>query len=122
MAQQTVWVVGDWKRDAFAEAVAWMRSAARCVFFDSMEAPFSPRPDENSGPGAIVIVESRPGQFSRREVERLHAAEPLARLVALLGTWCEGEERSGRPWPGVVRVPASSWRWRLPRELGLASG
>jgi hypothetical protein len=24
-------------------------------------------------------------------------------MVALLGTWCEGETRTGRPWPGIPR-------------------
>ena len=73
-------------------------------------------------PTAIVLVQSRPGQISRDEVERLHAAAPLARLVALVGDWCEGELRNGQAWAGVIRVPASAWRWRLEHELGLAGG
>ena len=40
--------------------------------------------------------------------------------MALVGTWCEGELRSGRPWPGVVRIPLNTWRYRLEQELGLA--
>ena len=47
----------------------------------------------------------------------LHRRAPLARLVALLGSWCEGEVRSGHPWPGVTRIYAHQWQARLPREL-----
>src|SRR4029078_6576733 len=46
-------------------------------------------------------------------------AAPLARLVALVGPWCEGEMRSGRAWPGVVCVPWRGWQRRLPQVLGL---
>ena len=70
-------------------------------------------------PAAIVLVQSRPGQIRRGDVEKLHTAAPLSRLVALVGEWCDGELRSGRPWPGVVRVPLNSWRCRLAQELGL---
>src|SRR5207249_6449545 len=31
----------------------------------------------------------------------------------------EGEQRSGRAWPGVVRVPWRAWYYRLARELRL---
>jgi hypothetical protein len=114
--QQMVWVVGDWRREEFADAIGWLKRTARCHFFTQMDFA-SIRGD--SGPVAILTVQSRPGQFSPRAVERLHAAAPLARLVALAGAWCEGEERSGRPSPGVVRVPIGSWQCRLGRELGL---
>ncbi len=64
----------------------------------------------------IVVAQTRPGQFSMNEVEALHRAWPLAKLLGLLGSWCEGEGRSGRPWPGVWRVAASHFILRL-REL-----
>jgi CheY-like chemotaxis protein len=42
---------------------------------------------------------------------------PLARVVAVLGSWCEGELRSGRPLAGVRRVPWHAWPLRVAREL-----
>jgi CheY-like chemotaxis protein len=72
---------------------------------------------EGPSPAAIVIAQSRPGQFSSQQIERLHAASPLSRLVALLGSWCEGELRSGRPWPGVIRVLWHQWQPRLIPQL-----
>jgi hypothetical protein len=52
---------------------------------------------------------------------------PLARVVTVLGSWCEGEMRSGQPWPGVARVYWHQAAARLERELaaiheGRASG
>jgi hypothetical protein len=51
------------------------------------------------------------------EVDRLRTAAPLARLIVLLGSWCEGEPRSGRPLPGVVRVYWHEASARFRREL-----
>jgi hypothetical protein len=122
MTLQTVWMVGDWRNGDFGEAVAWLNAAARCRSFDNAAAALSGRRSNEAedDPAAILLVESRSGMISKREVERLHAMAPLARLVALVGPWCEGEMRSGRPWTGVVRIPWRAWRARLVSALGLA--
>jgi len=52
----------------------------------------------------LAVCQSRPGQFTQADVEQWHARTPLASLLAVLGSWCEGELRSGRPWHGVERV------------------
>src|SRR2546427_7236671 len=110
MPEQTVWNVGGWQHAEFSEAVAWLKSRAACLLFDDAGTADSNlrTVEAANAPIAMVLVQSRPGQISRGSVERLHAAAPLARLVALVGTWCDGELRSGRPWPGVVRVPINS--------------
>ena len=109
---QTIWLAGDGQHPHFAEALAWLGEHANLI----------PLPAEGAAaPSAILIAQSRPGQFSRAAVEAWHARAPLARLVALVGPWCEGEQRSGRPWPGVVRVPWRDWPARLPRALGLVA-
>jgi len=56
-----------------------------------------------SSPELIVAAQARPGTICRHEIERLRRQAPLAGAVALLGSWCEGETRTGRPWPGVER-------------------
>lgn len=55
-------------------------------------------------PDVVLIAQGRPGTFSMREIEIIRRAAPLAGIVALAGTWCEGEPRTGRPWPGVQRL------------------
>jgi hypothetical protein len=121
MTQPTVWVVGDWKQAEFGAAVEWIQARARCLSFEGAgTAAARLRAVEGlQAPTAIVLAQSRPGQMSRGDVERLHAAAPLARLVALVGAWCEGELRSGEPWPGVVRLPVGAWRCGLDQALGL---
>ena len=83
-----VWLVGDVDHGDFAEAVALVRATA------------------NVGPGppeVIVIAQSRPGSIRVREVEHLRRSAPLAGVVSLLGSWSEGETRTGRPAVGVRR-------------------
>jgi hypothetical protein len=123
MAEAALWIVGDWWHVDFADAVTWLNAAARCECFADAEAALTGiRENElERDLAAILLVESRPGMTCERNVERLHAAAPLARLVALIGLWCEGEMRSGRPWPGVVRIPWRAWQSRLPAALGLVS-
>ena len=99
----------------------WLQERAACTRFPdaasaSASAAACAADDE---PGAILLLQSRPGEFASAEIERLHAHVPLARLVALVGPWCEGEMRSGRPPAGVARVPWRSWPSRLAPELGL---
>jgi CheY-like chemotaxis protein len=65
----------------------------------------------------IVVAERWPGEFSHRDVKLLQGAAPLARIVGLLGSWCEGEQRTGTPWPGVLRVLWHQWPAQLEREL-----
>ncbi|MFN0017182.1 MAG: hypothetical protein ACKVP0_02920 [Pirellulaceae bacterium] len=106
MRKPHVWMLGDWEQAEFAPAVGYLRTNV------SLSPAIS-----STEPDLILLVASRPGRFSAAEVESLHRRAPLARLVALLGSWCEGEVRSGHPWPGVTRIYAHQWQARLPREL-----
>ncbi len=133
MSQPHVWILGDWQQAEFFPAMEYLRLEANLnllvsdargsgVFgvhdfakqtaFDAKDG--GPR---STDPDLILLVASRPGRFSAAEVELLHRRAPLARLIALLGSWCEGEVRSGHPWPGVTRIYAHQWQARLPREL-----
>ena len=117
MAEPSLWIVGDWCHADFSAAIDWTKAQARCALFAEPAHALRDRPFE---PDAILLVQSRPGQISHDDVERLHAAAPLARLFALVGPWCEGELRTGQPAPGVVRVPWRAWQTRLPYELKIA--
>ena len=134
MNKPAVWVIGDWEQPEFGPAVAYLRreanltlsecdlkgsgvfgviESARQKVYDAKDS----RPRPSSDPDLILLVAARPGRFSVAEVEALHRRAPLARLVVLLGSWCEGEVRSGHPWPGVTRIYAHQWQARLQREL-----
>jgi CheY-like chemotaxis protein len=68
-------------------------------------------------PDVIVVAQAFPGQFSHQAIDHLRRLAPLARVVGLMGSWCEGEMRTGRPWPAVVRTYWHQWTARCNREL-----
>lgn len=103
-----VLLVGQTHAPELAPAVAWLQAQARC------ETIINQRQFD---PDAIVFCVARPGQISRAVVEDLHRAYPLSPLIALVGPWCEGEVRSGKPWPGVTRIYWHQWEARLPQEV-----
>jgi hypothetical protein len=118
-------LIGDVSRPEFYEACAALDEAARMTLTVDTEAALAALHDGQVSPHAIVLVQAHPGQFPPQAIERLRAAAPLARLIALLGSWCEGEPRSGRPLPGVVRVywheAAVRFRGELPRWFARGS-
>ncbi len=73
--------------------------------------------EQPCAPELIVITQARPGEVGHEQVDHLRRAAPLARLVAVLGSWCEGETRSGRPWPAIERVYWHQWHSWLASEL-----
>jgi hypothetical protein len=113
----SIWLAGETKYADFASAIAWLESAACC----EVAAPSEPRFQTTGFPAAIVVFQSRPGMLTQNDIEALHRRAPLARLVSIVGPWCDGELRSGRPWQGVTRIHWHEWRLRLPRELGLVA-
>lgn len=86
-----VQLVGAVDHPDFRDAVTLLRATAHC--------------DDNAlqPPEVVVVAESRPGQTSQLEIQSLQNRWPLAGVIAILGSWCEGELRTGRPWPGVRR-------------------
>jgi hypothetical protein len=75
--------------------------------------------DQAVTPQLIVVCQARPGEIAHAEVAQLRRLAPLSRLVGLLGSWCEGETRSGHPWPAVERIYWHQWPAWLARELHL---
>lgn len=71
--------------------------------------------DEGWGPlDLIVLAESRPGEYSATSIDELRACAPLARVWRLLGSWCEGEQRSGHPPAGCINTYWHQWEPRGP--------
>jgi hypothetical protein len=116
MNRKRVSFIGDASHREFRDAVAWLREYSDASFFASPEQ-FTSRLVETTPPDAVVIAQPRPGKFDQSQIERLHRQAPLARLIALLGGWCEGELRTGTPWRGVTRVYGHQFVPRLANEL-----
>lgn len=68
-------------------------------------------------PQLVVLAESRCGQYSHAAIDALRKRAPLVRVWRLLGSWCEGEARSGRPPAATVSTYWHQYRARLAREI-----
>ena len=116
-----VLLIGEHEHAEFREAVRWLHNCTRVHRVKTIKRATEFLAAGDITPQILVLAQARPDRFSTRQVEQLHEAAPLARLVALLGSWCEGELRTGSPWPGVTRVYWHQWRPRFTRELGQLS-
>ena len=121
-----VLLIGDEHHPEFRAATDWLREHTELIVAatgDDARGELARRRGVDDGPplepDVMVVAQSRPGQFAAQDLEQLLGLAPLARLVALLGSWCEGETRTGHPWPGVMRLfcvaLASTWSGARPR-------
>lgn len=110
-------LIGDAERAEFRGAAESLAAAGTVARAGGPDAGAERIARQELLPDLIVVTASYPGEFAAEAIERLRRAVPLARIVALLGSWCEGEMRSGHPWPGVVRIYAHQWLPRFAREL-----
>ena len=104
MVLRRVLLIGEGDHREFAQATSWLAEhtllsavATPAAAARAVQHPAQP-------PELIVVAQTRPSQFARAEIELVHRLTPLARLVVLGGSWCEGEMRTGHPWPGVLRL------------------
>jgi hypothetical protein len=119
----SVLFIGDAAHVEFREPIEWLRARMAVRIAADPQQGLRCVRGEDRRPQLVVVAQPRPGCFSPPDIERLHRALPLARLVALLGSYCEGEVRSGTPWPGVLRVYWHEWLGRCEAELpGLLTG
>jgi CheY-like chemotaxis protein len=116
VALPLVLFVGSAAEQAIAAAVRDPQSH-RLVFLADVSAAIAWLAGSELEPALVVICQTWPDEFSSRDLMRLRGAAPLARFCGLLSSWCEGETRSGRPWPGVWRVYAHQWPQRGARHL-----
>jgi hypothetical protein len=65
----------------------------------------------------ILLAEPLPTTYRRTQIEDLRRSAPLAEIIIVAGTWCEGELRTGKPQAGVLRLYwyefAAWWQARI---------
>ena len=105
-------LVGSAEHPEFAAARRWFHKHLELTTVPGVELALE-QLRSGDDPRFILLVQSRRDEISQFQIERLHRAAPLARLLGLLGSWCEGEVRSGRPWAGVKRVYWHQWTPQL---------
>ncbi len=110
-------LIGDIDRPEFHDIRAPLETAGAVVAVDDIPSAVAAIDRQRITPDLIVLAQAFPSQFLDHEVEHLRRLAPLARVLALLGSWCEGEMRTGRPWPGTVRVYWHQFPAQCGREL-----
>jgi hypothetical protein len=115
--------VGDASDPHFHVVVEWLRTSARLRILATIDDAVREVKQRGACPAVVIVGQSRRGQFSQHDVERLVSGAPLARVVVIGGSWCEGELRSGNPVAGVHRLAWHGARSIVERELvALAAG
>ncbi len=122
--QATLYWIGDGNFRDFRELLPCLpptvlvRTSACCA--DAMAA------SETTEPDWIAVALRWPGEVRHTDLDALRRRFPLTPLLLVLGSWCEGETRSGNPYPETVRLfwhQFSSWfrgefdRWQQQRGL-----
>jgi CheY-like chemotaxis protein len=130
MSQPTVLVVGSSDLAAGVDcvvAVDSLSSGAIVRRVDGMSAAVEYLSDGSSlcdSPRCdlIVLCESRRGQFSTEAIDGLRRLSPLARIWRLVGSWHEGEPRTGHPPAGCLSTYWHQWPARAERALEATAG
>src|SRR3990172_3767230 len=109
--------VGDHAHHEFREPVAWLSEYCDLSICRGTDQAYARLAMGDEPPSVIVVAAARSGLFSQRDITALLRRAPLARIVGLMGGWCEGELRTGQPWRGVTRVYWHQFVARLADEL-----
>lgn len=102
--QITVLAIGPWDRGEFSLARAQVSSSRSWTSVPDRETASVVLNSEQMLPELILLAQPLPGTYQQRDVEQLRRAAPLAQIVVVAGTWCEGELRTGKPLTGVLRL------------------
>ena len=117
----SILLVGDTERSEFRPAGAALCALGRVTSVPDADSAAAALAGGDVAPELIVLAQAYPSQFSLEAVDRLQRLAPLARMLGLMGSWCEGEMRTGKPWPGAVRTYWHQWLPRCDRQLARMS-
>jgi CheY-like chemotaxis protein len=113
----SILLIGDAERTEFRDARAGLDRWGTVHAFAETDQAIKVLTNGEVVPDMIVVAQSFPGQYSHEAVDHLRRLAPLARVIGLMGSWCEGEMRTGLPWPGAVRTYWHQWTSRSNREF-----
>ncbi len=97
-------IIGPWHTPEFAAALAKLEEGQSLERLADIEAACELLASAEVAPELILLAQPLPGAVRQQEVDRLQQLAPLARIVVVSGTWCEGELRTGNPPAGVLRL------------------
>ena len=107
MSTLHILVSGDYWHDDFRDQFSSIDCPATMVPLERIETAI------DRDYQLIVLAQSRRDQIPQATVDGLRAKLPDVPIVVLLGSWCEGANRSGNPLIGVNQVPWHQWDSRF---------
>lgn len=116
MGELSVLWIGDCNWPEFCAAYSSLCAASRVTTAATVDEAWH-NFDDADPPDLFVVAQPWSGCHATRRLEALRRRAPLARVIALVGSWCEGELRSGEPLPGAYRVVWHQWEPRIGRDL-----
>jgi hypothetical protein len=119
MLQVSILLIGNIERPEFQGVAEFMETLGQVHYFSEAESALKALEKCEIVSNLTVIAQAFPGEFSQQAIDRLREASPLSRMIALLGSWCEGEQRSGQPWPTVIRMYWHHGLHTIRREIRL---
>jgi CheY-like chemotaxis protein len=117
MPEISILLLGETDRPEFCDFRSTLESLGRVSRISDVEQAIQVLETGEIIPDVIVIAQAFPQQFSHHDIDRLRRLAPLSRILGLLGSWCEGETRSGQPLPAAIRIYWHQWHARAEREL-----
>jgi hypothetical protein len=117
MSEISILILGHIERPEFFGVRSTLETSAQVRYLTEVERAVESLETGEIVPDIIVIAQAFPQQFSHQDIDRLRRLAPLSRILDLLGSWCEGETRSGQPLPAAVRIYWHQWNARAQREL-----
>ena len=99
-------VTGDYWHQDFQSVLQRTRNVA--ITFVPLDACLQQSQSEGNL-DLVVVAAARRDQFSAQAIEQLRESCFPTPVIALLGSWTEGEVRSGTPWMGIPRVYWHQW-------------
>ncbi|NQU20375.1 MAG: hypothetical protein HQ567_03765 [Candidatus Nealsonbacteria bacterium] len=117
VSELSILLIGDVDRSEFRRAREALLAVGRVTGAADVESAEELLIADEIVPDVIVIAQTYPAQYRHATLQRLRQSAPLAPLVVLAGSWCEGEMRSGNPLPGAIHVYWHQWQPRCDQHL-----
>jgi len=123
VASVRLWLIGDASCDEWRHVLRTTPEPVSLRMFSTVDEATRELRQTAMPPELVAVVQSRPGEFSDRDVWRLYCAAPLVRVIAIVGSWCDRALRLGAHPAGTHRVPWHEWESHIEGELArLESG
>lgn len=118
MSPRLLWI-GDNQHPEFHDAWSWANQTLDCQHRPSIDEAVA---QPVASIQRVVLARSSRDPFIESTFNALLRQYPIAKFATLLGSLCEGELRTGTPWPICQRIYWHRWAEQGVRWCGEESG